>query len=410
MRVLILSHMYPHALEPTFGLFVHNQVKELSRRCEVAVVSPTPIAPPVVQRLRTRWIRYASKPRQTRLDSIEVHYPRYVNIPGEHGFPLSAFSYAWAIRGQVLRLKRTFDFDLIHAHAICPDGFAAGWLGRMLDTPVVCTIHGADINVYPYRTRLTRLVTRKAIGRVDVIITVSRQLKQMTLDLASPQRDIRVISNGVDPRKFAPMDRAQARAELGLPKDKRILLYASRLNEAKGLSYLLVALKKVLSHEVNCFLVLVGEGPYQLRLNDQISDLGLEENVRFAGLRPHDEIPKWMSASDLVVQPSLSEGSPLPVYEALACGRPVIASRVGGIPELIVQEDYGLLVPPADAEALGEALLSALHKEWDVERIRGHGEKFSWGHVADRLMRVYDEVLASHIGARLPRAGLQGQP
>ncbi len=310
MRVLILSHMYPYALEPTFGLFVHDQAKELSRRCEVVVLSPTPLSPPVVQRWRTRWIRYASKPRRTHLEGIEVHYPRYLNIPGARGFPLSAFFYWWAIRGLVVRLKRTFDFDLIHAHAICPDGFAATWLGRMVGIPVVCTIHGADINVYPYRTWLTRWVTRKAIRSVDMIITVSSELRANTLTLAGPRRDIQVIPNGVDLHKFTPMDRAQARSEMSLPQDKRILLYASRLDQAKGLSTLLMALKRLLRHDDNCLLVLAGEGPYQSRLCKQIAELELEGNVHLAGLRPHDEIPEWMSASDLVVVPSLQKGRP----------------------------------------------------------------------------------------------------
>jgi teichuronic acid biosynthesis glycosyltransferase TuaC len=407
MRVLILSHMYPYALEPTFGLFVHNQVKELARHCEVVVVSPTPLSPPVVRRWRTRWMRYASKPGQTHLEGVEVHYPRYLNIPGQHGFPLSALFYTWAIRGLVARLKNTFDFDLIHAHAICPDGFAAARLGRMVNTPAVCTMHGADINVYPHRTRLTGWVTRKGIRSVDRIITVSSELRANTLALASPQRDVQVIPNGVDLRKFAPMDRAQARVEMGLPQDQRILLYASRLDEAKGLSFLVAALKRVLHHDGDCLLVLAGEGPFQSRLAEQIAELELEGNVHFVGLRPHDEIPKWMCACDLLVLPSLNEGSPLPVYEALACGRPVVASRVGGIPELIVEEDYGLLVPPADPEALSRALLSGLQKEWDVERIRRHGERFSWGRVADRLLLVYDEVLASCIRSRSSPAGPQ---
>jgi glycosyltransferase involved in cell wall biosynthesis len=406
MKVLVLSHMYPYVLEPTFALFVHDQVKELAMRCEVVVISPTPLSPPIVRRLKARWARYASKPSKARFEGIEVCYPRYINIPGERGFPLSAFFYGWAIKGLVVRLKNTFDFDLVHAHAICPDGFAAAQIGRQVGVPVVCTVHGSDVNVYPHRTRLTRLVTRKAIRSVDVIVTVSAALKEKTLALETPKREIRIIPNGVDLRKFAPVDRQSARAELGLPQDGKILVYASRLDEAKGLSYLLEALKRVLSHESQCLLVLVGDGPYRARLKQEIAELGLEDNVFLAGLRPHDEIPRWMGACDLVVQPSLNEGSPLPVYEALACGRPMIASKVGGVPELIIGDDYGLLVPPANPEALGEALLRGLRKEWDTERIRSHSEKYTWGHVADQLLSLYKGVLAGQTGSRVALAGL----
>jgi teichuronic acid biosynthesis glycosyltransferase TuaC len=395
MKLLVLSHMYPYALEPTFGLFVQDQVKELARHCEVLVVSPTPLSPPAVRRLRPRWARYASKPTQATLDGIEVHYPRYINPPGEHGFPFAALFYRWAISGLVGKLKNTFGFDLIHAHAICPDGFAASRIGRPMGTPVVCTIHGSDINVYPHRTRLTRLVTEKAIQSVDAIVTVSAALKENTLALGTPKRAIRVIPNGVDLERFASMDREQARAELALPQDKKILVFASRLDQSKGLSDLLAAHRTVLSHGKHCLLVLLGEGPYREHLERQANQLGLEDWVIFAGHKPHAEVAKWISACDLVVQPSVTEGSPLPVYEALVCGRPVIASRVGGIPELIVSDDYGLLVPPADPEALGDALLCGLEKAWDTEQIRRHGRQYTWGRVSDQLISLYEKVLAS---------------
>jgi teichuronic acid biosynthesis glycosyltransferase TuaC len=373
---------------------VHNQAKELATRCEVVVISPTPLSPPIVRQLKSRWACYASKPSKITWEGIEVHHPRYLNIPGEHGFPLSAFFYCWAIKGLMVRLKNTFDFDLVHAHTICPDGFAAAQICRQVSTPLICTIHGSDVNIYPYRTRLTRLVIRRAIRSVDAIVAVSAALKEETLALETPKREIQVVPNGVDLQRFAPVDRQQARAELGLPHDGDVLLYASRLDEAKGLSYLLAALKIVLSHNSHCLLVLVGDGSYREHLTREIAELGLRNNVRLAGLRPHNEIPKWMSASDLVVQPSLNEGSPLPVYEAFACGRPVIASRVGGIPELIISDDYGLLVPPARPEALADALLYGLRKEWDMERIRRYGEKYTWEHVVDRLISLYETVLA----------------
>jgi glycosyltransferase involved in cell wall biosynthesis len=305
----------------------------------------------------------------------------------------------------LVMLKHTFDFDLIHAHAICPDGFAAARIGPQIGALVVCTIHGADINVYPHRTRLTRLVTRRAISSVDAVVTVSAALKDRTLALETAKREIQVIPNGVDLRTFDPVDRGQARAELGLPQDGKIIVYASRLDETKGLSYLLAALNKVLSRNSQCLLVLVGDGPYLQHLEQEATQLGLQDDVIFAGPRPHTEIVRWMSACDLVVQPSLSEGSPLSVYEALACGRPMIASRVGGIPELIVSDDYGLLVPAADPEALAEALLSGLRKEWDVERIRSHGQQYTWGHVADQLITLYEEVLAGHAEPRAADVG-----
>jgi glycosyltransferase involved in cell wall biosynthesis len=393
MKVLILSHMYPYASEPGFGLFVHYQAKELSRHCDVVVVSPTPWVPPGMRQLKARWARYASKPRQTVWDGITVYYPRYLNPPGEQGFALSAYFYGWAIRGLVARLRSSFAFDLIHAHTICPDGFAAARLVQRSGIPVLCTIHGSDINIYPHRTRLTRAITEEAIQSVDRIVTVCQALKAGTLELATPKREITVVPNGVDLGRFCAVDRRQARAELGLPRGGKMLLFASRLDEDKGLSYLLAALKEVLSRGSHCLLAVLGAGPYQQLLEREVAELGLKDAVILAGPRPHTEIATWMSACDLLVLPSLHEGSPLPIYEALACGRPVVATHVGGIPELITGDDYGLLVPPAEPAALAGALLAALCKEWDSERIREHGQQYTWGHVAEQVMQVYRETL-----------------
>lgn len=393
MKVLVLSHLYPYTLQPTFGLFVHDQVKELAKRCELVVVSPTPLSPPILRRLKARWAQYASKPHQTTWDGIQVYHPRYVNIPGVRGFPISAYFYRWTVNQVLCKLASSFKFDLVHAHTICPDGFAAVRTSQQTGIPVVCTIHGSDINTYPYQTRLTRFITQQAIRNIDVVITVSRALKEKTLALATPKSEIRVIGNGVDLGKFTPIDKRQARAELDLPQHNKILLYASRLDRAKGLSDLLLAFDTVQARRGDCLLALVGDGPYKRHLEKEIVELGLQGNVLFAGLRPHTEIAKWMSACDLVVQPSLYEGAPLPVYEAMACGRPMIASRVGGIPDLISSDDLGFLVPPSSPGALAESLLRGLEKNWDLRRIRNYGIQGSWGAIADQLLNLYQDIL-----------------
>lgn len=397
MKLLILSHMYPRPQAPIFGLFVHDQVKQLARHADVLVVSPTPWVPPGLDRLQAKWAAYAATPPQLTLEGVTVHYPRYLNLPGQRGFAPSAFLYGAAVTRYVTRLRSHFDFELIHAHAVVPDGFAAAKIGRRWQVPVICTIHGAEVNVYPDRTWLTHWVTRQAIGAVDQLVAVSAALKRQTLRLACPQREIEVIPNGVDLQQFNLRDKQQLRAELGLPLNVPILLYASRLDPAKGLSYLLAAFKALLAGCPHCLLVLLGDGPYRGHLVQEIEALGLQSNVTLAGPRPHAEIARWMSAADLVVQPSLHEGSPLPVYEALACGRPLIATQVGGIPELITSEAYGLLVPPADVAALSAALRRGVQTAWDAAHIRRYGQQFAWEQMAGRLMTLYRHMLAGQI-------------
>jgi glycosyltransferase involved in cell wall biosynthesis len=228
---------------------------------------------------------------------------------------------------------------------------------------------------------------------VDVLVAVSGESKENTLKLETPKQRIRVIPNGADLQQFAPEDKRLSRSELGLPQDKRIIVYTSRLARAKGLSFLLTAFRNVLEHERDCLLVLVGDGDYRQHLALEIAELGLRDYVILTGRKPHTEVTKWMNAGDIVVLPSLTEGAPLPIYEALACGRPLVASRVGGIPEIITSDDYGLLVPPADSEALAEALIYGLHKEWNPKQIRDYSARYSWGNVASQLIELYRELL-----------------
>lgn len=393
MKVLVLSHQYPHTLNSTIGCFVHEQVKALRRNCELVVVSPTPVTSPIMRRLKPYWPYYAEKSRKTEVEGIEVYHPRYMHLPTKWGFPLDAFLMRLALRGLFDRLKETFGFDLIHAHTICPDGFAAAWLGCRVGTPVVCTTHGGDINIYPHWTKFIRMVTQQAIRSVDVLIAVSTESKERTLALETPKQDIQVILNGVDLQLFTPRDKRLSRRELGLPQDKRIIVYASRLAKEKGLSFLLAAFKTVLERENDCLLILVGDGHYRQPLAQEVAEMGLQDDVVFTGYRPHAEVAIWMNAGDLIVLPSLTEGSPLPIYEALACGKPMVASRVGGIPEIITSDDYGLLVPPANSEALAEALLCGLHKEWNPQQLRKYSTRYSWANVANQLADLYGELL-----------------
>jgi glycosyltransferase involved in cell wall biosynthesis len=305
----------------------------------------------------------------------------------------SAWLAFLALSGRVRRLKGSLDFDLIHAHSACLDGPAAVWLGRLVRTPVVCTMHGSDVNLLPQRSRLTRIAARHVIRNADALVAVSSAMQEKALSIGGIEREIEVIPNGVDVQLFRPGDRRRARATLGVPDRVKMLVYLSRLDEMKGLSHIVSAFKTVMGSGVDGRLYLVGEGPFRRHLEEQVTQLGLEQRVILAGLRPHSEIPLWIQACDLVVHPSLSEGSPLPIYEALACGRPLVASRVGGIPELITGDDYGLLVPPGDTRALAAALNKGLEKTWDRQAIRSYGVQYSWARVADRLIDLYRATL-----------------
>jgi glycosyltransferase involved in cell wall biosynthesis len=121
---------------------------------------------------------------------------------------------------------------------------------------------------------------------------------------------------------------------------------------------------------------------------------GLAERTRFTGTVPYEAVPAWLDAADLMVLPSFNEGMPLSVLEALASGRPVVASRVGGTPELVSDPRYGLLVPPGDAPALATALEEALARPWDPDALRARAVEFGWPQIVARVRAVYAEAVA----------------
>ena len=196
MKVLVISHQYPHASNSTIGCFVHGQVKALSKHCEVIVVSPMPVTSPIMRHLKSSWPYYAGKARRTEVEGIEVYHPRYMHFPTKWGFPVDGFSMGLSLRGLSDELKRTYRFDIIHAQPLCPDGFAASRLGLDMDVPVVCTIQGSDINVYPHWNKLNEIITQRAIRGAEALIAVSEELKEKTLTFAPTKREIKIIPNG----------------------------------------------------------------------------------------------------------------------------------------------------------------------------------------------------------------------
>src|SRR5438094_4846056 len=194
----------------------------------------------------------------------------------------------------------------------------------------------------------------QVLKRADAVVAVSQSLKDRMVSLGCPDEKITVIRNGIDAVKFMPQSRFGARQELELPSGRPILLSVGRLTENKGFHVLIDALSRFRNKCPDALLVIIGEGTYQSYLKAQVRRLNLEQNVRFAGPRPHEELPKWYSAADVFCLASATEGCPNVVLESLACGCPVIATGAGGICELVTSPSFGIIVERT-AEAFDRA-------------------------------------------------------
>ena len=395
MRILVISHLFPNACDPIAGIFVLEQVKALRKRgLDVIVLSPIPWAPRFLA-FMPRVRKYHCFPRDSELAGVPVHYVSALAFPRGRLFFLYGFFFYLACRRLARKYITDLGIDMIHAHTIMPDGFAAVLLGRKFKVPVICTVHGSDINDYPFASRLTMRATLWALKRVNHLVTVSEKLRAKVRELAG---DIAtsVAHNGADGDHFTSIPHDDARATLKLPLDKRLVLFVGYLVKAKGLEFLLEAFSLLESSDA--ILYLVGDGYLKDALAETAYRLGIGNRCFFAGKRPHEEIPLWLSAADCLVLSSIEEGLPTVLTEAMLCRAPIVATDIGGIPEIVHHAKTGLLVPSKDVRTLAAAIDQIVTDRATTEAIKERAAIFArkvltWDFNAQKMVRLYRSLL-----------------
>lgn len=390
MRLLIVTSQFPIAGEPNRGRPIYQTVRELSRLAQVRVVSPVASYP--------RWARprsylYRASDQVHSVPGCDVEYVRYPALPA-----LSRPFNGRLCAGALTAPLRAFAPDLVLSYWLYPDAYGAMLAARRAGLPLVVGARGSDLRV---RDAISRRLTRPVLRAAQRLLVVSEDLGRVAeRDYDADPARIRAIANGCDASIFHPADRQAARQSLQLPADAEVVTYVGRLVPEKGLRELLLAAGELRRARPRLQLVLVGEGP----MHAELAALAAADDlpVRFAGTQPPAEVARWMAASDLVTLPSYSEGHPNVLVEALACGRPVVATAVGGIPE-VVDAASGILVPVRDTAALTAALDQALAREWDEGAL---ARRFSrdWRQVAQDTLLACEEALAEARGARAVHA------
>jgi glycosyltransferase involved in cell wall biosynthesis len=372
MRVLIVTKIFPNSVEPLSSPFNRQQFAALSRLCDVEVLATIPWFPGAGA--FGRWSsagRLSSVPAHERIDGMRVRHPRFVFLP-KIGRGLAGPLYAASLASTVLPYRGRVDV-VLGAWAY-PDGFAAVVMADMLGVPAVVKLHGSDVNVVANWAGPRRRLTW-ALPRAERIVAVSRPLAERAQRLGVPPSRIDVVPNGIDRGAFRPADRAEARRALGFASDRKIVLFVGHISEEKGAFDLVRAYAERRADLGDVELVLVGDGSGSARCQQLARELNVP--ALFAGAQSHESIPTWLAACDLLALPSWNEGMPNVAVEALACGRPVVATQVGGLPDLI-HRGNGLLVPAREPAALGGALAQALETTYDPQSLSDALERPSW--------------------------------
>lgn len=382
LRILTYTSLFPNQNQPLRGIFILQRVGHLGSRqgnCST-VIAPVPYTPSWLPSKRLRSL--AAVPERESIEQLTVYHPRYLLVP-KVSMPLHGWLMFLGTLGLARRLHREVKFDCIDAHYVYPDGFAAVLLGKVLHLPVIVSARGTDINLFP-RFRTIRPMIRWTLREAAGIVAVSGQLERTMINLGASPDKIRVIGNGVDTRRFHPVDRGEARQRLGLPANAEVIVSVGALVPYKGFQSLIRAIAELAPRHPNLRLRIIGEGAFRSALERLIREYGVQERVALVGNRPNEELKYWFSAADFSCLLSSREGQPNVVLESLACGTPVIATRVGGIPEVLASDELGFLVDN-DSKKIISAMELAFQGSWDRALIAERAARRTWENVASEM-------------------------
>jgi glycosyltransferase involved in cell wall biosynthesis len=388
-RVLVLTSHHPSRRQPARAIYGYYTYAALARYCQIRFLSPFPWW------TRARWPAELLRAPRERWGDLEIEYPAYWSIPGAAS--LHALGLAASLARRVAALRREFGFEAILTAWAYPDAVAAAMIAERERLPLIATVLGSDINVLPGKPLLARQI-RWGLSRAQRVVAVSEPLREAVVRLGVPRERTVVRQNAVDGDVFAIRDRGPARSALGLDPARPLVGYVGNLAHEKGPDVLVDAMGALVRESGRPVdLAIIGAGALERELRARVAALGLGDRVRFLGRKVHDEVPRWISAFDVLCLPSRREGCPNVVLEALASGRPVVATAVGGVPDLI-RGDNGILVPPERPAELGEALARALDRSWDPVAIRATLPSPSWDAVARTYQALVEEVVGAWRG------------
>jgi teichuronic acid biosynthesis glycosyltransferase TuaC len=382
MRVLSFTSLFPNAAQPLLGVFVQQRIAHFAKRPGnmVKVVAPVPYFPSWLP--LSRWERMGRIPKREEIAGLEVYHPRYLLLP-KISMPLQGFSMFAASFFLIRRLHHETAFECIDAHYVYPDGFAAILLGQRLGIPVVVSARGTDINLFP-SFRLIHPMIRWTLKNAAGTIGVCEALRDAMVHLGAVDRKSTAIGNGIDLERFKPVEQQDARRRLGIPADSSVIVSVGALIPRKGYHVLIPALAETSPRYPNLRLYIVGEGESRAKLLELAREEGIADRVFLVGSRPNEELKYWYSAADVSCLASSREGWANVLLESMACGTPVVATRVWGSPEVIVSPELGVLVEQ-NKESIAQGLEQALQKHWSRRTLVGYAESRTWDVVAQEV-------------------------
>ncbi|TWU19997.1 glycosyltransferase [Allorhodopirellula heiligendammensis] len=381
MKILSVCTNFPTAEAPHRGLFVARRLSEMAKRVDLRALNPEPWFPVV-----RPWESAHAKPDNPLPVDVRkmFYFPKYAK--GLDSFWMDRCVLRWfreigeeATRGAIL-----------DAHFGYPEGVGCARLAKRLGMPCFITIRGLEVDRFQVPNIKSQLV--ESLTHCTGTIAVSDSLRDAAIDAGVPDENITVIPNGIDGDLFCVGDRNTARMELQQSTDRPLVVCVANFKAVKGHEILMRAFAK-LPRKLESRLVLIGapsDANVVQHIDHLVESLGISGYVNKIGSRSPDEVAKWLQAADVFALASHREGCCNAVLEALATGTPVVATAVGSNPQEIRHAIDGFVVPVGDSDAFGEALQTALERDWNSEQISSRLTGRTWAGVADRVLQFMD--------------------
>lgn len=353
-KILVLSNMYPSKEHPTFGIFVQNQVKSLQAHGrDVDVIVNT-------------------NPDKGKVNVLSKYMKWF----------LSFFKYL---------LKNMNRVSLIHAHYVFPTGILALFAKTLLKIPYVVTSHGGDLDQMAKKHPKIQQLTKKILHEASAVIVVGEGLKSEVLGRYEvPESRVHVLSMGVNTDVFKSIEKLEALEALELPSQSKKILFVGNVIRAKGIFELVQAFEK-LQEEYSLYIVgSTKDADFYNEVKSYIADKKIQ-HVYFVPPQSQHDLANWMNACDVLVLPSHHEGFGLVALEGLACGIPVVASNVGGLPYLL-SNNRGILVEPNNSEAIYDGVQTAFNSTFDHESVKQLVHEQSYDTIIHTLENIYKQI------------------
>ena len=384
----IVPTMFPKYKGDYYGSFVYDEAKKLVENgIEVHVLTQ-----------HNPGTRYEEV-----MDGIHVHrfkwlepkeFKALVHFKGLKD-NLRLITYVISLFFMLIKIVKRYKIDIVHAHSVIPTGLVGVIVAKILRCPSIITSHGMDINNFDAKSIYGHLISF-SLNQCNKAIAVSADLAEKMKFLGINEDKIVIVRNAVDTERFKHSKNMELRHKYLIGENEILILFVGYLDIFKGIFELVDAFYEINKENKNVKLMMVGTGPKEGELKNKVSQWNLESYVIFTGAVPNTEIHSYYQMGDVFVLPSYTEGFPLSILEAMACGLPVVVTNVGGIREVIKNGENGFIIPPKNKKVLTSKLRifineSTLRKKFAKKSLE-IVIKFSVNEKINRIIKLYYEV------------------